>query len=415
MNLAQPCCAWLAALAFSASGCGRLSYVAVPQDVALAGFDANQDTGPLVDAFFFRDVTVDAGPRVPTFGIRSGIDHSCALLRGALACVGTNNEGQLGLGDVAARAVLTPVEAHPWVDVAAGYSATCARTYFGEVFCFGANNEGQLGVGDTTRRTLPVQVQLPEPIAQLSLAFDHACVIQHNGALHCWGANFEGQLGQDDEEPGVIAHAPVAVAPALTFTNVSAGQGHTCAVASGGALYCWGRNTSCELGLVPAVRQLRVPTRIGTARYRSVAAGQSQTCAITLEGRLACWGADEDADGDAGPGGLASSSLIAAPTQIDARTGWSEVSTDTFHTCAIFSDGTLHCWGRNREGQLGLGDSSIQHQTPTQVGTDTDWIHIGVGRFYTCAQKRDASVWCTGSLPMMPSDGQMNRSTFIQI
>ena len=412
MNLAQPWCAWLAVLAVSASGCGRVSYVAVPEDAAR--LDANQDAGPPVDALL-RDATLDAGPMVPTFGIRSGLDHSCAVQRGTLVCVGNNNEGQLGVGDVTARAMLTPVETRPWVDVAAGYGATCARTYFGEVFCFGANNAGQLGVGDTNRRTLPVQVPLHEPVAQLAFAFDHGCVIQHNGALFCWGANFEGQLGQDDEEPGITAHTPVPVAPALTFRSVSAGQGHTCAVTTDGALYCWGRNVAYELGLGPEVHQLRVPTRIGTARYRSVACGQSHTCAITSEGTLACWGADEDADTDAGPGGLPTSSLIAAPTEIDTRTSWSEVSTDTFHTCGIQGDGTLHCWGRNIEGQFGLGDRSVQHQTPTQVGTDTDWIHVGVGRFYTCAQKRDASVWCTGSLPMMPSDGQMNRATFIQI
>ena len=401
------------ALAWGALGCGRFRYASTPSDAATS--DVNLDAGPSVDAFVFTDVAFDAGPMQPTFGVRSGIDHSCALQSGMLVCAGANAKGQLGLGDVAERTALTGVEVRPWVDLAVGYESTCARTDYGEVFCFGANNEGQLGLGDTNARMRPTRVAFDRPIAHLALGYDHACAIQIDGSLHCWGQNFEGQLGQDDAEPGVPGTLPLAVAPGLTFGHVACGQGHTCAITSAGELYCWGRSTSSELGISVATHQLRVPTRIGTERYRSIAAGQSNTCAITAAGQLACWGADEDADTDAGPGGLTTSGIIETPTVIDTRTDWTEVSTDTFHSCGIRADNTLHCWGRNLEGQFGLGDNSTQHQTPMQIGTDTDWIHVGVGRFYTCAQKRDGSVWCTGALPITPGDGVMRRNTFIRL
>jgi len=356
----------------------------------------------------------DAGTFAPVFGVASGLNHVCALDRSALACMGGNADGALGIVDLLDRTMLTRVENAPrWAEVSVAYESTCARTHLGEVFCVGKNERGQLGVGDFNRRVALTRVSLPNAAARLSVRFGHACAILRDASLYCWGSNDEGELGLGD---GASASQPnpVEVASGVAFLDVSVGQGHTCAVALDGALYCWGRNTHRELGLGPmSPEQVRAPSRVDTSLYRSVIAGQSHTCAITREGQLACWGADEDADGDATAGGLPGSGVIEVPTLIDARTDWLEVSTDTFHACAIRSNNTLHCWGRNLEGQLGLGDRSTQHQTPTQVGTDSDWVHVGVGRFFTCAQRRDGSVWCSGRVPLQPSDGSITSLTQI--
>ena len=345
----------------------------------------------------------DAGTFAPVMSVASGWNHVCALHDSTLSCMGGNANGALGIGDLLDRAMLTNVENAPrWSEVSVAYASTCARTHLGEVFCVGKNDRGQLGVGDFNGRVTLTRVSLPNLAAHLSVRFSHACAILRDASLYCWGSNDEGELGLGDGANASQAN-PVQVASGVAFLDVSVGQGHTCAVALDGALYCWGRNTGRELGLGPmSPAQVAVPTRVDTRLYRSVSAGQSHTCAITREGQLACWGDDEDADEDATAGGLLSSGLIDVPTIIDVRTDWLEVSTDTFHACAIRSDNTLHCWGRNLEGQLGLGDRSTQHQTPTQVGIDSDWIHVGVGRFFTCAQKREGSVWCSGSVPLQP-------------
>jgi alpha-tubulin suppressor-like RCC1 family protein len=31
-----------------------------------------------------------------------------------------------------------------------------------------------------------------------------------------------------------------------------------------------------------------------------------------------------------------------------------------------------------------------------QVGTDADWDSIDAGDFFTCARKKDSSLWCWG-------------------
>ena len=73
-------------------------------------------------------------------------------------------------------------------------------------------------------------------------------------------------------------------------------------------------------------------------------------------------------------------------------------SIDTFHGCGIRPPGALWCWGRNVEGQLGVGDYAT-HFVPTRAGTGTDWVDVSTGRFHTCAQRADASIWCTGDNP----------------
>jgi len=76
------------------------------------------------------------------------------------------------------------------------------------------------------------------------------------------------------------------------------------------------------------------------------------------------------------------------------------VSAGYHHTCAVKSDGTVWCWGRNAFGQL--GDSTIlDSATPVQVLglTDVQQVATGGGDFtehYTCALKSDGSVWCWG-------------------
>lgn len=345
------------------------------------------DAGPL-----------DAGSFARVDGLAMGVDHTCALVESVLACTGDGSAGQLGLRDTTDRAELTIVDTSPrYVAVTTGYRTTCVLTVGGDVLCTGAGARGQLGQGDLVDRSVLSRVELPGEAVRISAHFEHACAILRDGSLHCWGSNIEGELGQGDTYPGEDATIPQAVAPELAFVDVAAGQGHTCAIAIDGSLYCWGRNTSGELGLgASAGEQTRAPMRVGTGRYERVVAGQSHTCAITSEGQLACWGSDAAGDGHAGPVGLVGDADVWTPTVIDTGTDWIDLATDTFHTCAVRSSGALACWGRNAEGELGTGDTSVV-ETPREVAAGSTWARVAVGRFATCAQATDGSVYCTGA------------------
>jgi alpha-tubulin suppressor-like RCC1 family protein len=81
----------------------------------------------------------------------------------------------------------------------------------------------------------------------LTAGRDHTCGITPLGAAWCWGRNFAGAVGD-----GTIEHRlqPTAVMmPAgVSFTGISAGFAHTCAVATDGQGWCWGYNEGGRLG-----------------------------------------------------------------------------------------------------------------------------------------------------------------------
>lgn len=103
--------------------------------------------------------------------------------------------------------------------------------------------------------TIPAVQSAGEAITDLSVD-THACAIA-NGKLYCWGRNTSGQLGLNGTP---FAATPFQSSPRLvaatnpsdafygkTITAVAVGTGNTCAVASS-QLYCWGDNTYGQLG-----------------------------------------------------------------------------------------------------------------------------------------------------------------------
>nr|HEX4314372.1 hypothetical protein [Kofleriaceae bacterium] len=75
---------------------------------------------------------------------------------------------------------------------------------------------------------------------------------------------------------------------------------------------------------------------------------------------------------------------------------WQTVSTSALHSCGIHVDGTLWCWGRNDNGELGVGSATLEADTPTKVGDDV-WTAVAAGAEHTCAIRSDATLWCWGS------------------
>jgi alpha-tubulin suppressor-like RCC1 family protein len=97
----------------------------------------------------------------------------------------------------------------------------------------------------------------------------------------------------------------------------------------------------------------------------SIDAGATHACAVTSIGTQ-CWG-----DGNVGQLGDGRSSAfggISAPTPGTVITSatYTQVSAGGTHTCAVTTDGHVHCWGRNAEGQLGTGSFVTVIATPVQ-------------------------------------------------
>ena len=295
-----------------------------------------------------------------------------------------------------------------------GHHHTCARFSTGAVKCWGENTNGQLGDGTTTNRTTPTQVSgLSSGVQQLSSNENSNCVVLTTGAVKCWGQNTYGQLGD-----GAVANrsVPTQVAGLTSgVIQVAVGVRHACALFTSGAVKCWGNNVAGQLGDGTTTGRA-APTQVSglNAGVVQITAGNSHTCAKLSTGALVCWG--QNAYGQLGDG---TSTTRTTPTAVPGLTSLvTQVSAGDYHTCAVLDTGSATCWGYNLYGQLGNG-TTTQSTTPVAVsGLSTGVVQISAAESHTCAVTAAGSVKCWGwnaSFGQLGDGTYTNRSSPVQV
>lgn len=376
------------------AGCVQSVQIFELQD-AESGVAPPADAGP-ADA----SASGDAAPATGSARVVVAFEHTCVVEEAGLYCWGLNRAGQLGLGSrepgVVGRPALVEAAAE-YVEICTGEVHTCGLRRNGVLDCWGGNVDGQLGLGNLDAHLTPTSLSGAPRFQSVACGGNITCALAEEGELYCWGNNAEGALGQGEGASiGRYSALPVSVPLGQPVLQVSVGQGHVCAILQGGAIWCWGRNSQFQLGIVPPPQgqQVHTPTAVaGGGSYQQVSAGQTDTCAVRTDGRLFCWGTDTDLDGRLGLGKTRVDVL--EPTQVGEFDDYLEVHASWFHTCARREQGQLLCWGRNDEGQLGLGDLPRRYEpAPVEPGGPA-WAALAVGRFHTCAARAGA-VYCWG-------------------
>ena len=379
------------------------------------------NNSPSASALSISSVYVDRGPTsggtnvtitgdFTTPGVRvtqisTGQNHACAIdSDGKAYCWGANSGGQLGNNSYSASLVPVAVDTSgvlngkTLVQISAATNSnfsnsglTCAIDSDGKAYCWGEiATEGRLlGDGITDSSPVPIAVDTSgvlngKTLVQISANFWHICAIDSDGKAYCWGINTGGRLGDGST---TNASVPVAVDTSgvldgKVLVQISAGQDNTCAVNSDGKAYCWGGNSSGQLGNNSTTGSL-VPVAVDTSGVLSgetlvqISAGRGTACAIDVNGRAYCWGRNS-------VGQLGNNSTISslAPVVVDTS-GVSRSKTLTqvsvgggfgsdISACAINSSGKAYCWGQNSfYGRLG-NNSTINSLVPTRVHTNAD-------------------------------------------
>lgn len=327
--------------------------------------------------------------------LASGDASTCAVdSTGTVKCWGSNKEGQLGTGDRVTRLTPTAVTglSSDMKAVGNGVNFGCALSNAGAVSCWGYNVQGQLGNGVNYSSYTPVGVNgLSSGVTSIAVGGSHVCALTSEGAVKCWGDGQRGQLGNGTSNNAL---APVGVTGLDSgVVAIAAGKTHSCAVTSTGEVQCWGDNQTLQLGRDAGTFARTPGTATGLpSDIVSIAAGAGHSCALTSTGAAWCWGGN--ASGQLGNGKTTNSVSAVPVTGLGSAV--SAISLGANHSCAVLAQGQTQCWGANAIGQLGDG-TTTNRTTPVQVsGLDSGITLISAGKDHTCAVVNSHALTCWG-------------------
>lgn len=260
------------------------------------------------------------------------------------------------------------------VSAAVNLDYACSLFASGSVRCWGSDDDGQLGNGgadvgvdgadvDTASNAPVLAFPAGRTASAVTTGRSHACALLDTAQISCWGSNSDGEVGNGAPSSAVTAPSAALALPAgRTAEAVSAGGAHTCALLDNGDVSCWGNDSDGQLGNVASGDVVQPPARISlpTAAV-AVATGLAHSCAVLTDDRLYCWG--DNSSGQVGNGSSAD-----APTPVQVTIGGVQaVALGDNHTCALLNDGKVTCWGSDSQGQLGNGPGVGSVSAPTGV------------------------------------------------
>ncbi|GAB1689789.1 hypothetical protein KRM28CT15_15920 [Krasilnikovia sp. M28-CT-15] len=358
-------------------------------------------------------VPTTPAPSVQIVQVTGGIGHTCGVGSDAKAyCWGGGYAGVLGNGDTADHPSPVPVTAPEGVRftrLTAGWYHTCGLGSDTETYCWGSGSSGQLGNGDTADQWTPVPVTAPEGVrfTQITAGNFHTCGLGSDTRAYCWGQGSYGVLGNEDTTVyGSMTPVPVTAPEGVRFTQLAAGYTHTCGLGSDTKTYCWGSGSWGALGNGDTAEQWTpVPVAVPAGvRFTQLTAGPEHTCALGNDTKAYCWGSGYD--GQLGNGDTADQ-WTPVPVTAPGGVSFTQLSVGWAHTCGLGSDAKAYCWGHGAYGALGNGDTA-DHSTPVPVTAPAGvrFTQVVAGLQHTCGVGSDTRAYCWG----LNVDGQVGNS-----
>ena len=354
---------------------------------------------------------------------------------GTLWAWGLNKFGQLGDGTgLDSKVPIQVGTGNNWKSISAADGKVFGIKTDGTLWAWGENrlNTGGLGIGRgrDTKQYLPVQIGQGTTWAAVTAS-------SSNQWFFPKGLRLGGPLTNDLFVPQTV-YLPLNFPgndPSTFDVGTFSKSGGGGVVGSNGHLWSWGTTLDIVTNGIgspaptPGVATNFSPVRFGAGtEWKSIAFGP-RPYALKNNGTLWQYVYTAGTNMVTNPWGLSYTNIFHfrfvgefQRIQGEAAMNWSKLSAfvyekpvldsigyltndlgevDVFyftgHVLGLKSDGTLWAWGNNARGQLGIG-STQRHVIPQQVGTDTNWVEISAGPYWSMAKKADGSIWAWGDI-----------------
>ena len=361
--------------------------------------------------------------------IKVSQSHACAVLESReVKCWGEGVDGALAnhsTGGINNVVGLMPLSLGRKVQqISLGYRYSCALLDTGSVRCWGGNNYGQLGLGHTTvigDNEFPVEritSTFKDPGDVIIARFDYEAnstnplILNFNGGLsfakgsiagYAW--NFGDKMTGTGVSPSHTFSGNGSYTVSLTVTD-NFGATHQASkdivvegansspVLEGGQSFTITKNTRSGLNLKAAI-----DSDSESFTYSMVSSPSQGTLSACLGGTndLLCtyqppmnFTGEVEFSYKANDGTSDSNTVVVKINVIDPVPSVVQISSFLGHSCALFDNKKIKCWGRNNYGQLGYGHTNnigdgelISAQGFVDVGGNV--LQVAVGGGHTCA------------------------------
>lgn len=324
---------------------------------------------------------------------------------------GLNTSGQLGNNTVN--------NASSPVSVMGGISFSTVRMYANNTY--GLDSTGQLyvwgqqpvGTGVTGYASSPLAVVSVSPRSMSLVVVDinsgNVLAKDLTGNVWAWGPGTGGILGNNYIGTTVV---PSSVLGGRSFWQIFSGTGSFYGIeGSTGNAYAWGTNTSGQLGTgtvnVSSPTSVFAPTSLTKKSFSRVTMGAAIEAST---GIVHTWGGNTN-------GQLGNNSALQPPAgivSVATNRSFRQIAGDSgsqyFNVALEASTGNAYAWGRNFNGQLGIG-TVLSASSPTSVLGGRSFAQVTVAGGLTAAAidgaTGNAYVWGRGP------NGQLGNNTVL--
>lgn len=255
-----------------------------------------------------------------------------------------------------------------------------------------ATSEGKSG---TASRVVVIKYR------SLVAGTQHSCDIASGGIVWCWGQNGnEGRIGMAQLGADVISSTPVRVPntgpDAIRVRKLASFGRHTCALDVNNKAWCWGGNGWGALG-VSTISQNATPVAVsGGHTFTDIAVGSEHSCALTGAGAMYCWGHN-----DWRQFAMNAPAMSEAPVAVAPGMQFASLTVGATFTCGITTAAQAYCWGYNGWGNLGDAKSISYGNTfsvaPSIVAGGRSWAQVGAGQIHSCGLTTAGQAFCWGN------------------